>query len=48
MTSKLGSAFLSNFLGQSPKWYKQLILAFLIINPIVLSSVGMIAISLAF
>ena len=35
MTSKLGSAFLSNFLGQSPIWYKQLILAFLIINPIV-------------
>ncbi len=35
MTSKLGSAFLSNFLGQSPIWYKQLILVFLIINPIV-------------
>ncbi len=35
MTSKIGSAFISNFLGQSPKWYKQLILTFLVINPII-------------
>ncbi len=35
MTSQLGSAFISNFLGQSPKWYKQLIIAFLIINPFI-------------
>jgi NhaB family Na+:H+ antiporter len=34
MTSQLSSAFISNFLGQSPKWYKQLIIAFLLINPI--------------
>ena len=35
MTLQLGNAFISNFLGQSPKWYKQLIIAFLVINPIV-------------
>jgi len=35
MTTKLSSAFISNFLGQSPTWYKQLILVFLIINPFV-------------
>ena len=35
MTTKLSSAFISNFLGQSPTWYKQLIIAFLIINPFV-------------
>lgn len=35
MANSLSGAFLSNFLGQSPSWYKQLIIAFLIINPIV-------------
>lgn len=35
MTSRLSNAFISNFLGQSPKWYKQLIIAFLLINPVV-------------
>jgi len=35
MTLQLSTAFISNFLGQSPKWYKQLIIAFLVINPVV-------------
>ena len=35
MTSPLNTAFISNFLGQSPQWYKYLIVAFLVINPIV-------------
>ncbi len=35
MTDKLSKGLLSNFLGHSAIWYKQLIIAFLIINPIV-------------
>lgn len=35
MASQLHTAFSSNFLGQSPKWYKQLIIVFLLINPVV-------------
>jgi len=35
MTSSLSRAFAENFLGQSATWYKQVIVAFLIINPIV-------------
>ena len=35
MTLALSTAFTSNFLGQSPKWYKSLIIAFLVINPII-------------
>ena len=35
MTLRLSSAFISNFLGQSPQWYKQLIIVFLVINPVV-------------
>lgn len=35
MTLQLSSAFISNFLGQSPKWYKQAIITFLVINPFV-------------
>jgi len=35
MTSQLAAAFISNFLGQSPKWYKQFVIAFLVINPVV-------------
>lgn len=33
MSSSLRSAFVQNFLGQSPLWYKQVILLFLIVNP---------------
>ncbi len=35
MVSTFSRAFSENFLGQSANWYKQLIIAFLIINPIV-------------
>ncbi|MGL4475169.1 MAG: sodium/proton antiporter NhaB, partial [Shewanella sp.] len=34
MPVTLSQAFISNFLGNSPKWYKITILAFLLINPI--------------
>ena len=36
MTATLAQAFQKNFLGNSPSWYQTLILAFLIINPILL------------
>lgn len=35
METTISQAFGKNFLGHSPKWYKQAILAFLIINPLV-------------
>ena len=35
MVSQLITAFSSNFLGQSPNWYKQLIIVFLLVNPVV-------------
>lgn len=35
MPTAISQAFIDNFLGNSPKWYKIAILAFLIINPIV-------------
>lgn len=34
------SAFSQNFLGNSPLWYKKLIVAFLLINPIILYALG--------
>ncbi len=40
MKQSLSSAFISNFLGHSPIWYKQSILAFLLINPILLYTAG--------
>lgn len=39
-STTLGAAFLDNFLGHSPVWYKQAILAFLVLNPILLFTVG--------
>ena len=33
-------AFIANFLGESPKWYKITILVFLVINPILLFTAG--------
>jgi hypothetical protein len=36
MTASLTQAFQNNFLGNSPSWYQKLILAFLVINPILL------------
>ena len=35
MIASLSRALGENFLGQSATWYKQLIIAFLVINPIV-------------
>ncbi|TBR44985.1 sodium/proton antiporter NhaB [Marinomonas agarivorans] len=40
MTVTLSQALSKNFLGNSPLWYKQAIIAFLIINPIALLSLG--------
>ncbi|WP_066634642.1 sodium/proton antiporter NhaB [Desulfolucanica intricata] len=35
-----GEAFKENFLGQAPSWYKATILAFLVLNPILMFTVG--------
>jgi NhaB family Na+:H+ antiporter len=40
MTKTLAQAFLKNFLGNAPGWYKLTILAFLIANPILLYKFG--------
>lgn len=40
MTNTLPQAVVRNFLGNSPIWYKQAIIAFLIINPILFHTVG--------
>ncbi|MFT6915850.1 MAG: NhaB family Na+:H+ antiporter [Motiliproteus sp.] len=40
MTTTLTQAFVRNFLGNSPMWYKQAILAFLVLNPIILYVAG--------
>jgi Na+:H+ antiporter, NhaB family len=39
-STSLGRAFLDNFLGHAPVWYKQTILAFLILNPLLLLVAG--------
>ncbi len=39
-STTLGKAFLSNFLGHAPAWYKQAILAFLVLNPVILLVAG--------
>ena len=43
MTSSLSQAFYKNFLGNTPDWYKQAIIAFLIINPILFQVAPFIA-----
>lgn len=40
MTKSVKGAFLDNFLGNSPEWYKITILAFLVINPILFYQVS--------
>ena len=40
MQQQLSSAFVDNFLGNSPTWYKLTIIGFLILNPILLATVG--------
>jgi NhaB family Na+:H+ antiporter len=37
MAHTLAGATLQNFLGNSPVWYKQTIIAFLILNPILVT-----------
>ena len=36
----MSQAFVSNFLGQSPNWYKLTIIGFLILNPILVATAG--------
>lgn len=40
MSDTLSQAFYKNFLGHAPQWYKYTILAFLIINPIMMQIAG--------
>ena len=40
MRESVGQALWHNFLGQSPIWYKQAIVGFLILNPILMFTVG--------
>lgn len=40
MVQSLPQAFISNFLGQAPRWYKITILTFLLINPVLLILAG--------
>lgn len=40
MQAKLSEAFIGNFLGSAPVWYKQTILAFLLINIVALYGLG--------
>lgn len=40
MVYTFGQAFRANFLGQAPVWYKQTIIAFLILNPILMITVS--------
>jgi len=40
MQESMATALWSNFLGQAPEWYKRTIIAFLILNPILMSVAG--------
>lgn len=40
MTHTMRQAFGSNFLGHAPDWYKRAIIAFLILNPIIMLTLG--------
>ncbi len=40
MSESSMNAFWSNFLGESPTWYKQTIIGFIVINPILLMVAG--------
>ena len=40
MSNSVADAFWKNFLGSSPVWYKQTIIAFLVLNPILLYLLG--------
>ncbi|MCP1478952.1 NhaB family Na+:H+ antiporter [Pseudomonas chlororaphis] len=43
MSGSLAQAFTHNFLGHSPRWYKASILAFLLLNPLLLFTLGPVA-----
>lgn len=43
MSGSLAQAFAHNFLGHSPRWYKASIVAFLLLNPLLLFTVGPVA-----
>ncbi|MEH6556996.1 MAG: sodium/proton antiporter NhaB [Oceanicoccus sp.] len=40
MAQTMPQAFIANFLGQAPEWYKRTIIVFLILNPILFYTVG--------
>lgn len=40
MTKTFSGAFAKNFLGNAPNWYKSAIIAFLIINPVLMFTIG--------
>ena len=40
MAQTMPQAIVANFLGQAPQWYKKTIIAFLVLNPILLYTVG--------
>ena len=40
MSESIGKAFWKNFLGSSPAWYKKTIVAFLLLNPVLLAILG--------
>ncbi|MBA6412215.1 sodium/proton antiporter NhaB [Parahaliea sp. F7430] len=40
MTESMGTAIWRNFLGSSPEWYKRTIVAFLLLNPLLLYVIG--------
>ncbi|MDD4802989.1 MAG: sodium/proton antiporter, partial [Syntrophomonas sp.] len=40
MKMGIGQSFKANFLGNAPNWYKATILAFLVLNPILMVTVG--------
>lgn len=40
MATTLSGAFVSNFLGQAPTWYKKTIIGFLLLNPILFFTAG--------
>ncbi len=40
MSNSLTQALARNFLGNSPTWYKQVVIGFLILNPILLHTIG--------
>jgi NhaB family Na+:H+ antiporter len=40
MAHTMPQAFIANFLGQAPQWYKKTIIAFLVLNPILFYTVG--------